>query len=177
MVKTLSVAVPMVKTLSAVHSPLDPKNVQKAEGYKFGDGHKATSGLVFDKALETQLIKNAMDTWGMSSRCCTHSGDKCGMVIINAKGSGHCKNILFEKCRQHGGNGHENLVMDYLPKGGKIEKGVLLYGYSIQNGQFRFNSGTFHGTSAPDGLGNVIKIVHADLSKAGAGTVVKRKIR
>jgi len=148
-------------------------DIQQAEGYDVGDGGTSASGhLTFNKAVETQMLKNAMDEWGMSSRCCScppHcEPGLCGIAVINQKGSGHCKNILFERCKRHGGNGHQNTLVEYT-KSGRVPAGTLLYGYSVNaEGEFRPNSGTFNGYSAPSGLLDLIGEVRAKVKRSSA---------
>merc|ERR1719210_2875423 len=128
--------------------------VRKGEGYTLGHSQStASSGLEFNKEEEAETLKECMDTWQKSSRCCPSScGDLCGMVILNRKDSGHCRNVLFEKCSEHGGNGHENLVEEYT--GGKPLTCSLIYGYSVQGGHLRLNSGTFNGDTMPEKMKN-----------------------
>merc|ERR1711920_124607 len=95
-------------------------------------------------------LNDCMDTWRQSDRCCPPScGDRCGIVIMNKKNSGHCRNVLFERCRQHGGDGHANLIKTFFS--GSVDA-HLIYGYSIQGGQFRPNSWTFNTNQMPDVL-------------------------
>ena len=53
--------------------------------------------------------------------------------------------------KENGGDGHENLIKEYLkPTGASTLNCALIYGYSIQNGKLRMNSGTFNGNDMPD---------------------------
>merc|ERR1712113_318384 len=114
------------------------------QGIGYGGRGEASNGLVFDASQETQLLWQCMDTWQQSSRCCPPGcGDRCGLVVMNQQGSGHCRNVLFERCSKHGGYGHDQLIQCYT-SGGNIDC-LLLCGYSIRNGQLRLNSGTFNG--------------------------------
>merc|ERR1711879_1137247 len=86
------------------------KNVVKGDGYKHG-GTVGKSGLLYDKVTEKKILGECMDKWQQSSRCDpSSSGDRCGIVLLNYKHTGHCRNVLFEKCAQNGGDGHENLI-------------------------------------------------------------------
>jgi len=126
----------------------DPAHAVKGDGYKQTVG-EGSSGLVYDGEKEAGILRQCMDTWQKSSRCCDSScGDRCGLVIMNLKSSGHCRNVLFERCAKHGGDGHENLIREY--NGDQPINCALIYGYSIQNEKIRLNSGTFNGTQMPD---------------------------
>merc|ERR1712157_453252 len=110
------------------------------------------SGLLYDKVTEKKILGECMDKWQQSSRCDTSSsGDRCGIVLLNYKNTGHCRNVLFERCRVHGGDGHENLILEFLKESGsKTLNCALIYGYSIQNNDLRMNSGTFNGNDMPE---------------------------
>ena len=75
------------------------------------------SGLLFNKAAEKKRLEDCMDLWSRSSRS-DSTGDRCGIVLLNFRNSGHGFNILFEKREENGGDGHENLIKEYLKKSG-----------------------------------------------------------
>ena len=96
-----------------------------------------------------------MDLWSRSSRG-DSTGDRCGIVLLNFRNSGHDFNILFEKHEENGGDGHENLIKQYLKKSGASTLNcALIYGYSIENGELRTNSCTFNGNDMPDRMEKV----------------------
>merc|ERR1712083_545763 len=102
-------------------------------------------------------LNDCMDTWQQSSRCCPPScGNRCGIVFMNKKNSGHCRNVLFEKCSQHGGNGHENLITAFAQ--GSVDA-HLIYGYSIKSGALHLNSGTFNSGEMFDVMKDAFKEV------------------
>ena len=73
------------------------------------------------------------------------TGDRSEIVLLNFRNSGHGFNILFEKREENGGDGHENLIKEYLKKSGASTLNcALIYCYSIKNGEVRMNSGTFN---------------------------------
>merc|ERR1712039_785977 len=126
-----------------------------------GGSGTGRSGLHYDKASESAKLNLCMDRWQKSSRCCSSAcGDLCGIVIMNRKDSGHCRNVLFERCARHGGDGHENLIKEYTSNG-RLDC-ELIYGYSVQGGQIHLNSGTFNGTQMPDVMKRVLPKVFED---------------
>merc|ERR1712187_580145 len=102
-----------------------------------------------------------MHRWGFSSRTCSCPPPKAGLFIINQRGSGHCKNILFEQCtecikdaigKNYRRGRHADLLKSYLGKDGYLEAGVLLYGYSVkEDGSVAFNSMTLNGGAGRQG--------------------------
>merc|ERR1711920_191896 len=117
-------------------------------------------GFIYDKRHEALKLNDCLDTWQQSARCCGPScGDRCGIVLMNSKTSGHCRNVLFEKCRQHGGSGHAALINEFSQDSVNAH---LIYGYSIQGGELRLNSMTFNMDQMPD----VMKDVLPKVSKA-----------
>ena len=53
--------------------------------------------------------------------------------------------------KEYGGDGHENLIKEYLkPTGASTLNCALIYGYCVQNGELRMNSGTFNGNDMPE---------------------------
>merc|ERR1712062_33635 len=105
---------------------------------------------------EMETLKQCMDTWQQSSRCCKAGckPDRCGLVVMNLKNSGHCRNALFEMCEDHGGDGHENLIKTWTA--GQPSNCALIYGYSIKNGELRLNSGTLNGNAMPQAMKDVL---------------------
>ena len=97
------------------------------------------------------MLRDVMDKWQQSSRCCPElCGPRCGLVILYSKNSGHGRNVLFERCAQHGGDGHEHLIKTFSSEPLTCK---LIYGYSIkEDGKLSLNSGTFNGYAMPRGV-------------------------
>ena len=114
-------------------------------------------GLLYNKDEERKILGECMELWQQSSRCDpSNSGNRCGIVLLNYKNAGHCCNVLFEKCAKNGGNGHENLIKTWMKGTGESKLNcALIYGYSIQGGKLRMNSGTFNGNNMPDRMEKV----------------------
>ena len=53
--------------------------------------------------------------------------------------------------KENGGDGHQNLIKEYLkPTVASTLNCALIYGYCIQNGKLRMNSGTSNGNDMSD---------------------------
>lgn len=87
---------------------------------------------------------------------------------MNRKNSGHCRNVLFERCASHGGKGHENAIQTYHQ--GKLDC-ALLYGYSIKDNKLHMNSGTFNGHDMPDQMKSMFKQVFMKTRQGQMATV------
>jgi len=156
-------------------SGVPPNKVRRGAGFAFGEDESGTTpwGLKFNKGSEAKALKECMDTWQKSSRCCPSScGDVCGIVILNHKDSGHCRNVLFEKCSKHGGDGHDNLIQEYT--GGEQMFCKLIYGYSVQGGRLRLNSGTFNGNTMPDEMRTAMPSIFASTRR---GKKIRHSLR
>lgn len=166
-------------TFACDAAPPSNYNVQcviKADGFRAVD--LRVSGLRYDKEWEAEKLKECMDTWQKSSRCCPSScsGGRCGLVVLNRKNSGHCRNVLFERCDQCGGNGHENLIKTFT--NGGLLNCELIYGYSIKRGKLDLKggrldlkSGTLNGNDMPDVMKDILPKVFDATREGGMATL------
>ena len=82
------------------------------------------------------------------------------IAVMNFANAGHCRNLLFEKRKENGGDGHENLIKEYVkPTGQSILNCALIYGYRIKNGEMTLNSCTFNGHDVPYAIRDVFPTV------------------
>lgn len=126
----------------------------RGDGYNVGPKGKGKSGLRYNISRETRILQDCLTTWVRSKHCCPHScGDLCGIVLLHKWDSGRTSNLLFERCAEHGGDGHDETWETYKKESKQAAPPcALIYGYSLQDDGPHLNSGTFNGDEMPDEL-------------------------